>query len=211
MSVKAKLQIVLQADDTVVAESDDPILWQKVLVAINQGSMERLASNAGVGGRPDLAADSVVVAGTLGDGGDTIDKFAKQLGLSRDIVEGACAPSATEPYLHLDVHCWEEMKSQTPERGPSSYSPMAIAATLLTLWFRAAGLGNPTQAQAQAVLATINIQDRNASRGIQRSDWLQARSGGAIVLNPAQATRALTIAKSFCSKSWKSEKTSPKR
>jgi hypothetical protein len=197
MSVKAKLKVILQADETIVAETEDAVLWQKVLLAINQGGGENFTPNTQTPNRTDFLGDQ----GT----GNAIDKLAQQLGLAREAVEGACAPSTDEPYLHLDVHCWEVMKSQTPERGPTAYSPMAIAATLLTLWFRAAGLGNPTQAQAQAVLETIGIQDRNASRGIQRSEWLQARPGGAIVLNPAQASRAVNIAKSFCAKNWKGE------
>jgi hypothetical protein len=196
MSVKAKLWVTLRADETIVAETDDPVLWQKVLLAINQGGSENFSPSIQTLNRADPGSDP-------GSAGNAVDRFAQQLGLSRETVEGACAPSIAEPYLRLDIHCWEEMKSQTPERGPTAYSPMAIAATLLTLWFRAAALGNPTQAQAQAVLATIQVQDRNASRGIQRSDWLQARPGGAIVLNPALASRAVTIAKSFCGKNWK--------
>lgn len=200
MSVKAKLKVILQADETIVAETEDPVLWQKVLLAINQGGGENFTPNNSnqTSNRADPGSDS-------GSAGNAVDKFAQLLGLSREVVEGACAPSTADPYLHLDIHCWEAMKSQTPERGPTAYSPMAIAATLLTLWFRAAGLGSPTQAQARAVLGTISIQDRNASRGIQRSDWLQSRPGGAIVLNPAHATRAATIAKSFCAKDWKGE------
>jgi hypothetical protein len=49
------------------------------------------------------------------------------------------------------------------------------------------GLRNPTQAQAQAVLNTINIRDKNASIGIRGAGWLQSRPGGEIVLNPAQS------------------------
>jgi hypothetical protein len=52
------------------------------------------------------------------------------------------------------------------------------------------------------------MHDRNASRGIQRSAWLHSRPGGAIVLNPAQASRAITIAKYFCSKKWTNESAS---
>jgi hypothetical protein len=199
MSVKAKLRIILQADDTVVAEVEDPGLWQKVLLAINQGNAESLHSELHLADlRKPLGPD-------LNFGGDAIEKLATELEVTREVLEGACAPSTAEPYMHLDVHCWEAMKQQTPERGPSAYSPMAIAATLLTLWFRKANIGNPTQAQAQAVLGTINLQDKNASRGIQRSEWLQMRPGGTIVLNPAQASKALAIAKSFCTKNWKTE------
>lgn len=37
MSFKAELKVILKADDTVVAESVDPSLWQNILVAINNG------------------------------------------------------------------------------------------------------------------------------------------------------------------------------
>ena len=205
MSVKAKLKIVLQADETIVAESEDSVLWQQVLIAINKLGGQHAARNELGQEQTDTVNNGLQGSGGDGTTDDAVSKFAKHLSLDREIVEGACAPSMSEPYLHLDIHCWEEMKRQTPERGPSAYSSIAVAATLLTLWFRASGQGNPTQAQAQAVLGTINMQDRNASRGIQRSEWLQARSGGAIVLNPAQASRAITVAKSFCSKKWTNE------
>lgn len=206
MSVKAKLKVILQADETIVAETEDSVLWQKILLAINQGGGENFNGGGQALDFGDPAKDAAAESATPAASGDTVNKFAQQVGVPREIVEGACAPSATEPYLHLDIHCWGQMKSQTPERGPTAYSPIAIAATLLTLWFRAAGLGNPTQSQAQAVLGTINVQDRNPSRGIQRSEWLQARTGGALVLNPAQASRAMAIAKSFCTKNWKIER-----
>ncbi len=57
-----------------------------------------------------------------------------------------------------------------------------------------------TQVQAQAVLNTINIRDKNASRGIRGATWLQNRPGREIVLNPAQVSRAVKLARCFCSK-----------
>jgi hypothetical protein len=201
MSVKAKLTIILQADDTVVAETEDAALWQRVLQAINQGGKHNLTENLVA---PEFESGETPKADLPG-GGNAVDNLANELGIVREVLEGAAAPNMAEPYMHLDMHCWEAMKNQTPARGPSAYSPIAIAATLLTLWFRSAGLGNPTQAQAQAVLGTINLQDRNPGRGIQRSEWLQTRPGGMIVLNPAQASKALALAKSFCTKSWKTE------
>jgi len=94
------------------------------------------------------------------------------------------------------------MKKQLAKRGPFAISPVVAVATLLGLWFHKAGLGNPTQAQAHAVLGTINVTDKNASRSIQNTSWLQGRSGGQIVLNPAEISRAVRLAKCFCLKDW---------
>lgn len=87
----------------------------------------------------------------------------------------------------MDSHSWEEMRRQIPRSGPNAVPPIALSATLLALWFGVIGLRNPTQAQAQAVLNTINIRDKNASIGIRGAGWLQSRPGGEIVLNPAQS------------------------
>jgi hypothetical protein len=197
MSLKAKLRIVLHADETVVAESDNSALWQKVLIAINSSSSAMEPGELAPPNRSMAPAHHIAQ-----EGADPIDRLAKELGLSRAEIEGACSPSTQEPYLHLDLHCWEAMKKQTPERGPTAYSSMAVSATLLALWFRSAGLGNPTQAQAQAVLKTIDIRDQNPGRGIERSEWLQSRPGGAIVINPAKVSRAIALARAFCSQKW---------
>jgi hypothetical protein len=195
MSIKAKLKIILQADATVVAETEDAALWHKVLLAINKGTSEVLDTEEDDTTDPDRRLN-------FPRPGEAIKKMAAELGLSAAEVEGACGPTDIEPYLHLDHHCWEAMKKQTAERGPTAYSSIAIAGTLLALWFRAAGKGNPTQAQAQAVLSELNLRDQNPARGIERSEWLHSRPGGVIVLNPAKISRAVGIAQSFCSKKW---------
>lgn len=204
MSFKAQLKVILTANDTVVAEVEDALLWQRVLTAINQGGSGPLLDTAA----PAPAGPTVAFDAPPRQVDDPVGKFAQAVGVPREVVEGACSPAAEPPFLHLDMHCWEEMKRQTPERGPTAVSPMALAATLLALWFRAANLGNATQAQAQGVLRTINMRDQNASRGIQRADWLQARSGGVIVLNPAQASKAIALARAFSTKDWKGVKLS---
>jgi hypothetical protein len=207
--VKAKLKVVLQADDTVVAESEDAGLWQRVLMAINKGagdlgaldhvslveSVEKrtIASHASPGESPDAGGDEAVA------------RFAKLLGLDVATVVGACAPSQTSPYLTLDMHCWNSLKDQTPSRGPGSVSPLAIAATLLALWMQAAKLGNVSQGEAQKVLSTINLRDANPTRSIRGADWLQARSGGVIVVNPARIKRAIALARAFCAQDWRSD------
>lgn len=206
--VKAKLRIVLTADDTVVAEAEDPVLWQRVLVAINAKGAERDSINVAQSNSSGIAG----AANEFGGGADSslaamecVNKFAGLLGLDVETVVGSCAPSMEAPYLHLDPHCWEAMKKQTGERGRNSMSPIALASTLLALWFRAANLGNATQKAAQVVLGTLGLRDQNASRGLQGSDWLQTRSGGVVIVNPAKNSKALLIAKSYCSKDWKSD------
>ncbi|MFZ0913772.1 MAG: hypothetical protein WBQ76_12375 [Candidatus Korobacteraceae bacterium] len=198
-SVKATLTVILKANDVVVAEVDDAALWQRILTAINDGksTMEPVAplAQAGLAGGKGAENSGPGIGGAL-------DQLSTQLGIDLALVQGACSPSIDPPYMHLDPHCWEVMKKQLPTRGPTTISPIATAATLLGLWFQKASLGNPTQSQAQTVLGMINITDRNASRSIQNTSWLQRRSGGQIVLNAAEISKAVKLAKCFCSKDW---------
>lgn len=206
--VKATLKVILQANDTIVAESEDPALWQEVLLAINKvGDETNLSSldTKGEGAQRGTVGESHSTELHRGHGGADVGQFARLLGIDAASVQGACSPSRVSPYLTLDMHCWNAMKDQTPPRGPGSLSPIAISATLLALWMQTAKLGNATQAEAQKVLGTINLRDANAARSIQGAEWLQARSGGVIVVNPARIKRAVAIAKAFCSQDWKTD------
>jgi hypothetical protein len=202
-SVKATLTVVLKANEVVVAEVEDAVLWQKVLTAINGGTSALTG---------DLEHKDTPPGGTnpnnFGKLTDTspLATLAQQLAIDPDLVQGACAPTLEPPYLHLDLHCWEEMRKHVPQRGILAIPPIVAAATLLALWFNKAGLSNPTQAQAKLVLGTINLDDPNASRSIQNTTWLQGRSGGQFVLNPAEISKAVKLAKCFCSKDWSSWK-----
>lgn len=211
--VKAKLKVVLQADETVVAESDDAALWQRVLLAINTGDIASLAPPPA----PAKPAGSREVEGTsaqtsqfdaIPDGVDeAVVRFAKNIDASVEQVLGACSPSRESPYLTLDMHCWSSFKDDTPARGPGAVGPMAMAATLLALWAQASKFGNATQAEAQKVLATINLRDPNAARAIAGTEWLQGRPGGVVVVNPARIRRAAALARAFCQQAWKSDMT----
>jgi hypothetical protein len=212
--VKATLKVVLQANDTIVAESEDAALWQRVLIAINSGDAKDLDPPA----RPTERAATDRGSGAAGkhsegdgesfEGADeAVVKFAKSIGVSPEQVVGACYPSKTAPLLSLDMHCWNALKDQTPPRGPGSLSPMAVAATLLSLWKQAAKLGNATQAEAQKVLETIHLHDKNPTRSVAGAEWLKALGGGSVVVNPARIKRATAIARAFCLQDWKTDMT----
>jgi hypothetical protein len=205
--VKAKLKVVLQADETIVAESDDAALWQRILLAINGGAgrSDPLAGAPGAEAGDSDAAKVHKADENFGGESQELQRFAKWLGIAPSILQGACAPAKVSPYLTLDMHCWNAMKEQTPSRGIGSMSPMAIAGTLMALWMQSAKLGNATQAEGQKILATIGTRDSNPVRSIQSSDWLQGRAGGVIVINPARSKRAVAIARAFCSQDWRSD------
>ena len=56
-SVKATLTVCLKANDVVVAELEDPGLWQRVLAAINMGDPESLESPKPARPAADLPID----------------------------------------------------------------------------------------------------------------------------------------------------------
>jgi hypothetical protein len=208
--VKAKLKVVLQADDTVVAESEDGQLWQRVLLAINKGpdSVKEFDSGHQFGGGQTTGREPLSrTFDTALEPSDDVGRFAQALGITAAVVQGACSPSRASPFLTLDMHCWNAMKEQTPARGIGAISPMALAATLLAFWAQQAKLTAATQAEAQKVLATINLRDANAARSIQQAGWLQSRPGGVVVINPARVKRAVAIAKAFCTQDWTSDLT----
>jgi hypothetical protein len=199
MAAKAKLTIVLKADETVVAEIDDPSLWQRVLGIINQGQ-----TTSGIGAQAagdPLKAPPISEGDGLAGNEDSIVKFAKRLGASLEVITGALSPSREPPYLQLNAHNWEAFKKNFPKRGPGAVSPIGLAGTALVLWFRDAKLDIPaTQALASAVLDTISVKDPNPSRGIKNTKWLQARAGGTIIVNPAEISKAQEIARAYCLK-----------
>lgn len=204
MTVKASLKIVLMANDIEIAESDDKVLWQSVFAAINQGTSQLQAGiSVHEGGGGSLTSGSQGGESPVlnpVNGMDHLNKLAAELDITPAEVEGALAPTLDAPYIHLDPHCWEALKKNTPPRGPQAIAPIALAGTVLALWFRHAGIdGIPTSKQCQAVLKTIHVTDKNASRSLKNTEWLQTRGNG-IVINPALRSRAIAVARAYCTK-----------
>jgi hypothetical protein len=205
MAVKASLKIILMANDVEIAESVDSVLWQSVFAAITQGSSQVSGIQSGNPASQTLVdknsnKNGSVLANNSG-GATPIGKFAFELGVTTEEIEGALGPTNVEPFIHLDPHCWEALKKNTPARGPQAVAPIALAGTVLALWFKHAGIdGLPTIKQCQAVLNTIHTRDANAARSLKNTEWLQSRGNG-IVINPAQRSRAVALATSYCRKS----------
>jgi hypothetical protein len=198
MAIKAALKIVLHAGDTVVADSDDPALWHRVLAAIHEEPLigDIGGDTADVDPPPDPAPPEPPRAPVDPD----VVRFADELNLATDAVQRACSPSKQPPYLHLDRAAWQAMKDATPPRGPGSLPRAAVAATLLALWFRRAELGSPTVKMVHKVLRTIDVRDKNAARVVREARWLHAR--GRTIALTADASRAITLAKAFCAHDW---------
>jgi hypothetical protein len=203
MSVRAPLFVRLYAGEVLVAESEDAGLWQRVFTVVQKsaaGSEGQNVEHAAAFDGLDAEKTRPRSATLHVRPGQGLDGFAQELGINVDELEGALSPSDSEPFIHLNPHCWEAFKKNTPVRGPGAVSPSALAGTVLSLWFQhAAKPSAPTMAQAQVVLGTISLRDQNPGRGIGNAEWLQLRAGS-IVINPAQRSRAVNIASAFCSK-----------
>lgn len=191
--IKAKLKIVLKANDIDIAESSDPILWQRVLAAISTPKESTTGVNLG-----DISQnDTSDLSPPMG----ALAKLAKEIGVTIDILKGSCGPTDSAPFIHLDKHHWEAMKKATPGRGSKAISPIALGSTLLILWKEQAELGNSTIKEAQKVLGTVGITDAHPDRSLNNCEWLQMR-GKNIIINPAQTSKAIELAKAYCTKEW---------
>ncbi len=193
MAVKAKLQVVLKADDLVVAESEDEALWRAAFDAIIAG---RPLANS-----PAQSAPLVPTATGPAPAGSRVEVLASELGLDVSIVDGACGPFFEAPYIHLNPHNFEALKKNTPQRGSGSIPATILAATLLALWFRAADLGQVKVDHIHDVLRTLGLADKNAPRALKNCPWFTMRGESIVVLNPAEITRAVAVARAYCTKS----------
>lgn len=216
--LKAAMSVVLKANDVVVAEVDDPVLWNSVFAAISLGrstlaavpapSPSPLLSLPLPSGRNALdgqgsTADAVIASAMANTPLiEPVQKFARELGVDVDVLIGACDPSVTDPFVTLDSHHWEAMRRDLPSRGAKAIAPIQLAASVLCLWARHAGIGAVTQSMAQNVLANIAGRDPNPGRGLDSSDWLQRKQGGVVTINPAKISKAIVVVAGFCNKDW---------
>jgi hypothetical protein len=206
---KKRLRIALFANEELFCESSDPALWQAVFSAIY--GISAMPAPQSLAAPQSISGNQPVTQGFSGgsapsranpSGAPGLEGFASELGVEVAVLQGACDPTETEPFLQLDHDSWESFKTQLGDRGKHAVSPIVVAVTLLGLWLKQLGLGSASIAQAQKVLATIGVRDANAGRGISRADWLQSRPGGQVIIHPAKGSRARLFAACFCNNDW---------
>jgi len=192
MAIKAQLKLILQADDVVIAESDDPRIWQAAFQAIQGADVEKVL------GRSGPATDSGI-HWVPEEERSAILSLAGDLEVDPQDLLSACHPRMIAPYVFLNKHYWEAFKHQTAERGRTAVSNAVLALTLLLLWGEKIHLERISLRDGMAVLRTIMARDDHASRAVENCSWLQ-KTSGRIVLNPEKISRAVAIARAFCTR-----------
>lgn len=193
MAIKARLRLVLTADNVVVAESDDPNIWQAAFQAIQGANVEEVLGTKPVG--QDEGIDWVPE-----EERSAILSLASDLGIEPQALLSACHPRMIAPYIFLNKRYWEAFKHQTAERGRTAVSNAVLAITLLLLWGEKINLERVALRDGMAVLKTISARDEHASRAVENCPWLQ-KTMGKIVLNPEKISRAIAVAQAFCTQS----------
>jgi len=187
MAIKARLKLILKADDVTIAESEDPEIWKAAFDAIQTG-----LSGGALGKADEELSEWVPEEERV-----AIRSFAAELGVEVREVLTSCHPRTMPPYLFLNRRHWEAFKRQTPERGRNAVSNAVLAMTLLLLWAEKINLDRVSLRDGMAVLRAISANDEHASRAIDNCSWLQ-RSTGRVVLSPDEISKAIAVARAFC-------------
>jgi len=195
--IRSNLRVVLYAGEQVIAEVEDPVLWQRILaVMTKQSEGEDLGL---IGTNEDSTFPEIESQDIDMNQPDLVNSFAKELGLHTADLEGACDPTQQSPFIRLDKRSWAAWRSRTPEKGRKAVSPEAIVATLLTLWLAKLGKSIVTFKQIRDVLNDVGITSKNMGRSINNCKWLQTRPNGNVRLHPSHIELAINAAKSFVS------------
>lgn len=192
MSITANLKVILKVDNSIVAESEDPKLWQAVFDSIRKES----SSNEDI---PEDLLHDVDKKKNAADIKDLIQSFAQKIGVSKEILLGACSPSLEPPFIHLDKHHWEALKKATPGRGKNAIPKIGVSATILAVWKEHVKASQATRKEAENTLLTIGLVDKAIPRGLRNCEWLQVR-GDNIQVNPAQTSKAIELVRAYCEK-----------
>jgi hypothetical protein len=186
MDTKPELIVKLYAGDTVIDQSSDPALWQRVLSEIRGIATSPLPP------KPEDGFAEVMPSTSSG-----VKAFAKAVGVTVEEIVGGLGPTAEAPFVHLNSHDWEALKKNTPPRGPGSVPSAVLAATALVLWQKYGNTADITLQTVRGTLDTIDLDDPNAGRSIGNCEWLQSK-GNRIVLNPSRSSAATRMLKAYC-------------
>jgi hypothetical protein len=186
MATSPDLKVSLLAGDVEVASSTDPAVWLSTMAAITGVAAPKAPGIQS--GDPEAPKGSAA--------SDPVNGFALELEVTADQLIGAASPSFEAPFIHLDHRYWEALKQKTPARGVGAVPGVVLAATLLLLWNRHAKFGRVTGAMCDAVLATINHDEKNRARSLRRCEWIQVRDDG-LRLDPAHTSSAIRLARAY--------------
>jgi hypothetical protein len=187
MDKKPDLTVKLFAGDTLVDQSTDVALWQRVLSEIRGLTLSPPATDS----LPDQARNEGQ------DSSLAIRAFAKSLSVTPEEILGSLDPTAEAPFIHLNSHDWEALRRNTPPKGPGAISSSVLAATALVLWQKHSRIGEITLQTVRSTMNTIDLDDKNAARSIANCEWLQTKANR-IALNPSRASVAVRLVKSYC-------------
>jgi len=187
MALRAQLKLILMADEVVIAETDDPQVWQAAFQAI-QGDASTLSRK-----------DEPEIEWVPEEERVAIRAFAKEIRVEVADLMSACHPRPIPPYIFLSKHHWEAFKRNTPERGRNAVSNAVLALTLLLLWAEKARIERITVRDGYAVLRAISARDEHASRAIENCPWLQTGMGR-VQINPEYISKATAVGRAFCLK-----------
>lgn len=187
MDTKPDLIVKLYAGDTVIDQSTDPALWQRILSEIRGISAPS----------PLPSKQDDDLGGSLQSVSGPVKAFAKGVGVTVEEIVGGLDPTSEAPYVQLNSHDWEALKRNTPHKGPGAVPPAVLAATALVLWQKHGNTPDVTLQTVRATLSSIDLDDPNASRSIGNCDWLQTK-GSRIALNPSRSSAAARLLRAYC-------------
>jgi hypothetical protein len=177
----------LFAGETLVDQSTDVGLWQRVLAEIREvaapSPVRRTVDESPIHERVDAS--------------QTVRMFAKNVNVTPEEIVGSLSPTSDAPFIHLNSHDWEALKRNTPSKGPGAVAPSVLAATALVLWQKHSAIGDVTLQTVRATISTIDLDDPNAARSVGNCDWLQTR-GNRLALNPSRSSAATRLLRAYC-------------
>jgi hypothetical protein len=188
MEKKPDLIVKLFAGDTLVDQSTDAGLWQRILSEIRG-----LAAPT----PPVTPKTPGPLRSGIGDTNAPVTAFAKSVSVTAEEIVGSLDPTSESPFIHLNSHDWEALKRNTPAKGPGAVSPSVLAATALVLWQKYSSLGDITLQTVRATMSTIDLDDPNAARSIGNCEWLQNKASR-IALNPSRSSAATRLLRAYC-------------
>ena len=187
MEKKPDLIVKLFAGETLIDQSADAGLWQRVLAEIRGLAPVQPSS-------PKVVE---VSATDVGNVNAAVRAFAKSVGVKPEEIVGSFDPTTDAPFIHLNSHDWEALKKNTPAKGPGSVAPSVLSATALVLWQKHSGIGDVTLQMVRATMSTIDLDDPNAARSVGNCEWLQNKSAR-IALNPSRSSVANRLLRACC-------------